>query len=157
MTTPPTKKPFLPPRWFIHFFWRLHRGLYKVSGGRLGLRRPKPTSYGLMAVTTKGRRTGRDRRVMLAYFEEGPDLVTLAMNGWGAAEPSWWLNLQAEPEVEVDLVGGSRAVVARTASGEEREHLWARWREFDKQLDAFAGLRPRETVVVVLEPRSTSS
>lgn len=110
-----------------------------------------------MAVTTNGRRTGRDRRVMLAYFEEGPDLVTLAMNGWGAAEPSWWLNLQAEPEVEVDLVGGSRAVVARTASGEEREHLWARWREFDKQLDAFAGLRPRETVVVVLEPRSTSS
>ena len=39
---PVASKPRLPPRWFIRFFWQAHRRLYRVSGGRFGLRRPKP-------------------------------------------------------------------------------------------------------------------
>lgn len=90
---------------------------------------------------------------MLAYIEDGPDLVTLAMNGWGADEPAWWLNLQARPDVQADLTDGPRPVACRAAQGEERERLWARWRELDDKLDAYAALRPTETAVVVLEPR----
>lgn len=40
---------------------------------------------------------------MIGYFEEGDDVVTMAMNGWGAPEPAWWLNLQANPEAALDL------------------------------------------------------
>lgn len=107
-----------------------------------------------MRLTTVGRRTGQERSVMLGYFEDGPNLVTMAMNGWGEGEPAWWLNLQAQPDVRVDLVGGSRLVTGRAATGEERDRLWARWREIDENLDAFAARRPTETAVVVLEPRS---
>lgn len=57
----------------------------------------------MMRVTTTGRRSGQERSVILAYIEDGPDLVTMAMNGWGAGEPAWWLNLQANPEARVDL------------------------------------------------------
>ncbi|WP_198950470.1 nitroreductase/quinone reductase family protein [Kineosporia sp. A_224] len=91
--------------------------------------------------------------MILGYLEDGPDLVTMAMNGWGEAEPAWWLNLQARPEAEVRLAGSSRHVRAREATGPERERLWDRWRALDKDLDAYARRRPHRTAVVVLEPR----
>lgn len=148
------KGPFLPPRWFIRSAWYTHRTLLRVTGGRLGLRRPKRDGWGMAALTTVGRRTGRERTVVVGYFEDGPDLVTLAMNGWGEGEPAWWLNLQAHPEARVELADGRRLVTGRAAEGEERDRLWARWGEIDENLEAYAARRPRGTSVVVLEPRS---
>ncbi len=108
-----------------------------------------------MCLRTIGRRTGRVHPVLVGYFEDGPNLVTMAMNGWGNGEPAWWLNLQARPEVTVDLVGGLRQVTGRAAHGDERARLWARWQEIDKNLDAYAARRPMETTVVVFEPRGS--
>ena len=93
---------------------------------------------------------------MVGYFEDGPNLVTMAMNGWGDAEPAWWLNLQAQPDVTVDLADGPRQVTGRAAQGEERDRLWAQWRQIDRNLDAYAARRSRQTAVVVLEPRTHS-
>ena len=90
--------------------------------------------------------------MILGYFEDGPNLVTMAMNGWGEAEPAWWLNLQAQPEASVHLPDGEREVTGRAAGGDERARLWARWSEIDSDLDAYASRRPTETAVVVLEP-----
>jgi deazaflavin-dependent oxidoreductase (nitroreductase family) len=146
------KQPWLPPRWFIRLAWSTHRGLYRITGGRFGLRRAKANRWGMMHLTTIGRRTGQERGVILGYFDDGPNLVTMAMNGWGEGEPAWWLNLQAHPEVNVDLVDGRRAVRARAAEGEERSRLWDRWREYDANLDDFAARRSGETAVVILEP-----
>ena len=66
----------------------------------------------------------------------------MAMNGWEVEEPAWWLNLQAHPDVHVDLTDGPRLVTGRAARGEERDRLWSRWREIDKHLDAYAARRP---------------
>jgi hypothetical protein len=74
----PKAKPRLPPRWFIRLFWFTHRRVYRLTGGRLGLWRPK-------------------------------------RNGWGEGEPAWWLNLQANPDVRVDLPDGPRLVTGRAA------------------------------------------
>ena len=109
--------------------------------------------WGALRLTTIGRRSGRERSVMIGYFEDGSDLITMTMNGWGEGEPAWWLNLQAHPEASVHLVEGSRRIRARTARGEERERLWSRWREIDKNLDAYAARRSTETTVVIMEPR----
>jgi deazaflavin-dependent oxidoreductase (nitroreductase family) len=143
--------PRLPPRWFIRLFWYAHRGLYRVA--RIGLWRPKGTRWGTLRLTTTGRRTSRPRGVIVGYFEDGPNLVTMAMNGWGKGDPAWWLNLQAHPDARVDLVDGPRLVRAHAASGDERVRLWDRWRQIDANLDAYAALRPSETAVVVLEPQ----
>ena len=151
------RTPRLPPRWFIRFFWAAHRAVYRGSGGRMGLWRPKAGRWGTARVTTIGRHTGRPRGVIVGYIEDGPNLVTLAMNGWADAEPAWWLNLQAHPDATVDLVKESRLVTARAAEGDERSRLWARWRDIDRQLDAYAAMRASETAVVILEPRSMSS
>jgi deazaflavin-dependent oxidoreductase (nitroreductase family) len=90
--------------------------------------------------------------VILGYVEDGTNLVTMAMNGWGDGEPAWWLNLQAHPDATVRVVDGPRPVRGRAAQGDERARLWARWREIDENLDAYAALRSSETAVVILEP-----
>jgi deazaflavin-dependent oxidoreductase (nitroreductase family) len=149
--------PPLPPRWFIRWFWYCHRALLRLSGGRLGLWRPNPNRWGALRLTTIGRRSGQKRRVVVGYFEDGPNLVTMAMNGWGEGEPAWWLNLQARPDAEVQLVGGRCLVTGRAAEGEERERLWARWREIDEHLDAYAARRSTQTAVVVFAPRSKAN
>ena len=142
----------VPPRWFVRLAWRVHRGLYRVTRGRIGLWRPKADKWGTLRLTTTGRRSGQQRSVLLGYVEDGGDLVTLAMNGWGAPEPAWWLNLQAHPAATVVLRDQEFAVTGHAATGDERARLWERWRQIDHKLDAFAALRPRETAVVVLRP-----
>ncbi|MCY7288264.1 MAG: nitroreductase family deazaflavin-dependent oxidoreductase, partial [Cryobacterium sp.] len=77
------KPPTLPPRWFVRAAWVVHRAIYKVTGGRRGLWLPKPNKWGTMRLTTIGRRTGEKRSVILGYYEDGTNLVTMAMNGWG--------------------------------------------------------------------------
>jgi F420H(2)-dependent quinone reductase len=145
----------LPPRWFVVTAWHVHRGILRASGGRWGLWHPRPGKYGALRLTTTGRRSGEPRKVIVGYFEEGPSLITMAMNGWGAPEPAWWLNLQAQPEAIVELAGGiRREVLGRAAVGPERDELWQRWREIDKNLDGYAARRTKETAVVVLEPRT---
>ena len=155
MSSEHERSPRLPPRWFIRAFWVVHRALYRVSGGRFGLRRARTDRWGMLALTTIGRRTGQTHRVILGYLEDGPNLVTMAMNGWGEGEPAWWLNLQASPETRVELADGPREIRARAAHGEERDRLWDAWRGLDTNLDAYATRRASETAVVVLEPRGT--
>lgn len=148
-----TDGPRLPPRWFIRFFWQVHRRVVRWSGARIGLWRPKPDGWGAMQVHAVGRRSGRARPVILGYLVDGDDLVTMAMNGWGGPEPAWWLNVQAHPEVLVDTRDArGRPMTAHAATGAERDRLWARWQEVDDDLDAYAARRPRETAVVVFRP-----
>lgn len=150
------KPPKLPPRWFVRVAWRAHRALYRLSGGRLGLWAPRPGRWGAMRLTTMGRLSGRERSVVLAYLQDGEDLVTLAMNGWAPGEPAWWLNLQEHPIALVDLKGGCRTVRARAACGHDRERLWQLWRDLEPDLDDYAAMRDGETAVVVLQPLTTS-
>ncbi|WP_109474066.1 nitroreductase/quinone reductase family protein [Ornithinimicrobium cavernae] len=112
----PVTRPRLPPRWVIRTAWKVHRALYRFTPGSVGLSKPRPGGYGLMRVTTIGRRSGEERSVILGYLEDGPDLVTMAMNGWGEGVSAWWLNLQAQPEATVQLKDGVRRVTRRSVS-----------------------------------------
>ena len=156
MSTPTARAPWLPPAWFIHAFWRAHRALNRLGGGGRFLWPPGGRQgWGALRLTTTGRRTGRERSVIVGYLEDGPDLVTLAMNGWQEGHPAWWLNLEAHPDAEVRLEKQApRAVHARVATGPERDRLWELWRSVDHDLDGYAARRSVETPVVVLEPRS---
>jgi F420H(2)-dependent quinone reductase len=149
------RAPRVPPRWFVRLAWYTHRALYRVTGGRVGLWRAKSNRWGTLRLTTSGRRSNQERSVILGYLEDGPNLVTMAMNGWADGEPAWWLNLQSQPNARVDLADGPRSVTARAAAGAERSRLWAKWREVEPKLDGYAALRSSETAVVILEPRDT--
>jgi deazaflavin-dependent oxidoreductase (nitroreductase family) len=158
MTAVREQAPSTSPRLFVRIAWVGHRALYRLTGGRIGLARPKAGGrFGMMRLTTLGRRSGQPRVAIVGYFEDGENLVTLAMNGWADAEPAWWLNLQARPDTTVELKDGPRAVRARAATGAERERLWAKFRDYPgwgDDLDALAASRSTERAVVVLEPQS---
>jgi deazaflavin-dependent oxidoreductase (nitroreductase family) len=110
----------------------------------------------MLRLHTVGRRSGQARVAILGYIEDGPNIVTPAMNGWADPEPAWWLNLQADPHATIELPYGTRQVTARPAAGEERERLWRAFVDLGSTAftDANATLRSRETALVVLEPRA---
>lgn len=154
MTAQADKRPTVIPRWIVRTIWILHRTAYSVTRGRFGLRPTGPTQWGMLRLATTGRRSGARRVAIVGYIEDGPNLVTPAMNGWADPEPAWWLNLQANPEASVELSSGRRRVVARAATSEERTRLWARYLELKSSAftDESAALRSRETALVILEP-----
>ena len=144
------------PRWVVRSAWRIHRLLCRVSGGRLGLRHPTADQYGLLQLRTVGHKSRQERSVILAYFEDGADVIVIPMNGWAEPEPAWWLNLQAQPQAEIDLPDETRKVRARVADPQERARLWKMAVEgtWDDDTDAYAAARGRETQVVILEPEA---
>jgi deazaflavin-dependent oxidoreductase (nitroreductase family) len=146
----------LPPRPLIRTFWSLHRTAFRLTGGRVGLQRPaRGARFGMLRLHTLGRRSGQERIAMIGYVEDGANLVTLAMNGWGTAEPAWWLNLLAEPSATVETPDGLRRVRARAADGTERDRLWALVQDYPgwgANLDGLAARRPGQTAIVVFEP-----
>jgi F420H(2)-dependent quinone reductase len=150
------KSPRLPPRFVVVGAWFLHRALHRLTGGRRGLWPPKEKRWGTLRLATVGRKSGKERSAILGYFEDGPNLVTLAMNGWGKDEPAWWLNLQSNPDATVELPGGTREVRARAATGTDRQRLWTTFDDYPgwgADLSALASHRPGETAIVVFEPK----
>jgi deazaflavin-dependent oxidoreductase (nitroreductase family) len=142
------------PRWVVVTIWKIHRFAYSVTGGRFGLRTPTSTRWGMLRLTTVGRRTGKRRAAILGYINDGRNLVIPAMNGWADPEPAWWLNLRSNPGATVEPPDGSRPVRARAAVGVEREWLWRRLVDLGSSAytDANAALRSRPPAIVVLEP-----
>jgi deazaflavin-dependent oxidoreductase (nitroreductase family) len=156
--TTATRTPKLPPAWFKHAFWRVHRALCRLTGGRFLWTPASKRGWGAMRLTTVGRRSGKERNVIVGYLEDGADLVVLGMNGWDEGHPAWWLNLEAHPDATVRLPHEApRPVRARLATGDERERLWQRWMEIEPEIDAFAHLRSVETPIVVFEPRAEAA
>ena len=97
---------------------RLHLLLY-----RLGLVR-RIVDLPVLVLTTKGRRSGKPRTVPLTYFEDSGNLVLVASYGGRPHDPDWFVNLEAEPAVEVKLGGEQRRMTARRATPEERARIW---------------------------------
>jgi deazaflavin-dependent oxidoreductase (nitroreductase family) len=154
MTDTTTRTPKLPPAWFKHAFWRGHRTLYRLSRGRFLWTPASKRGWGALHLTTVGRRSGAERRVMVGYLEDGASVVVLAMNGWDAGHPAWWLNLEAHPDAVIRLARERpRPVRAHLAVGDERERLWRRWLAIEPEIADYAGRRSVETPVVVFEPR----
>ena len=146
--------PKRPPRWFVHGAWRVHRALYKLSGGHFLWTTSNKRGWGALRLTTVGRRSGQERSVIVGYLEDGPNLVLLAMNGWDEGHPAWWLNLKAHPDAVVRLTGQDElSVRALEAAGTESGRLWQRWAAVNPDLEGYAGLRSTQTPVIVLEPR----
>jgi hypothetical protein len=73
----------LPPRWFVVTAWHVHRLIVRASGSRMGLSAARRGKWGTVRLTTVGRRSGEPRSVIVGYYEDGPNLVTVAMNRCG--------------------------------------------------------------------------
>src|ERR1700730_13228077 len=101
----------------------IHRGMLKISGGKLGW---EVQHMPALELTTIGRKSGQRRSVMLTSpVQEGTTIVIVGSRGGDDRHPSWFLNLRDNPEVEVSMRGGPKQPMrARVANPEERARLW---------------------------------
>jgi deazaflavin-dependent oxidoreductase (nitroreductase family) len=107
-----------------------------------------------LVLTAKGRKTGQERKFALIFASDGDDCVVVASKGGAPNHPGWYLNVDANPAVTVQVKGRKFAAVAHTATGEERERLWKRVNEVWPNYDVYATRTSREIPVVVLHPTS---
>jgi deazaflavin-dependent oxidoreductase (nitroreductase family) len=127
----------------------LHRGLYRVSGGRMG---GSASGVPVVLLSTRGRRSGRVHTWPVCCVAEGDDLVVIASAGGNPRNPGWYHNLRANPNVTVQVGHRSRAMVAEPQTGPAREAYWAR---VVRQHPAFEGYQrkvSRRIPVVLLRP-----
>lgn len=131
--------------------------LYKLTGGRIGgtwrigagWRDPVP----ICLVEHRGRRTGKLRTTPLVYLRDGDRVVVVASQAGRAQHPLWFRNLEADPEVTVQIKGDRLPMRARTASTHERAHLWPRLVDLYSDYDSYQSWTDREIPVVIIEPR----
>ncbi len=105
----------------------------------------------VLILTTTGRKSGQERKLPLIYQEDDGAYVIVASNGGSPTNPGWYLNLEAQPEVRVQVWGDKFAARARTVTGAERERLWRKMNEVWPSYDEYQTKTDREIPVVVLE------
>jgi deazaflavin-dependent oxidoreductase (nitroreductase family) len=129
----------------------VHRGLIKLTGGRVGWQVAMP----VLELTTVGRKSGQPRSVLLTSpHQEGDAVVVVASRGGDDTHPAWFLNLRDNPDVEVSLKGGpKRPMRARIADAEERARLWPKISTDFKNYAQYQTKTEREIPLVFLEPR----
>jgi deazaflavin-dependent oxidoreductase (nitroreductase family) len=133
---------------FWEAFWRVHRFVFRASGGRIGSRvGPLP----VLLLSVRGRKTGMARDVVLNYVRDGDRYVVFASHVGLDRDPPWWLNLRDAGEGEVIIAGASFRVRAREAEGAERERLWSEVTRRDDAYTEYARRTRRRIAVVVLE------
>jgi deazaflavin-dependent oxidoreductase (nitroreductase family) len=129
----------------------LHPILYRWTGGAGLLGR----SLGNLTVllTTRGRRSGKERTTAIWAYPDGDALVLVGSNGGSRRTPAWVVNLRARPEAEVQVRREVRSVRAREAAGEEYDRLWRMVVAAYPGYAAYLGWAQRVIPLVVLEPR----
>jgi deazaflavin-dependent oxidoreductase (nitroreductase family) len=105
-----------------------------------------------LVLTTKGRRTGLERKFALIFAQDGDDCVVVASKGGAPAHPGWYRNVEANPEVTIQVADRTMKAVARTATGHERERLWELVNRQWPNYAVYATRTEREIPVVVLHP-----
>jgi deazaflavin-dependent oxidoreductase (nitroreductase family) len=102
-------------------------------------------------LTTKGRKSGRSYTHPLIYRDHGDAYLVVASKGGAPEPPAWYVNLQADPDVEVQIKGDRFAARARTATAAEKPELWAAMNEVWPDYDEYQKKTDREIPIVVLE------
>jgi deazaflavin-dependent oxidoreductase (nitroreductase family) len=105
-----------------------------------------------LLLTTVGRKSGRVLTLPLIFGRAGPDYVIVASKGGAPAHPAWYLNLLANPEVQVQVKGEKFTARAHTAPGAERAALWAKMVEIYGPYAQYQTKTDRQIPVVVLKP-----
>ena len=104
-----------------------------------------------LILTTKGRKTGEDRKFALIYQQHDGDYILVASKGGAPEHPGWYLNLVTNPDVKVQVRADKFAAKARTADDAERAELWPVMTNVWPDYDKYQTKTDRQIPVVVLE------
>jgi len=130
--------------------------LYRATNGFLGSKwrvgSAFPWGIPVCLVTTVGRKSGQPRTSPLLYVEDGANVIVVASKGGLPEHPLWYGNMQAHPDVTVQIGGRVRPMRARTATAAERAVLWPRLVAHYRDFENYQSWTRREIPVVICEP-----
>jgi deazaflavin-dependent oxidoreductase (nitroreductase family) len=129
-------------------FGQEHVDRYRASDGEEG---HEWQGTQTLLLTTTGRRSGEERVHPLIYGRHGNDYLVVASKGGAPSHPAWYLNLEANPEVEVQVMGDKFHARARTATPEEKVDLWPIMTKEWPAYDQYQTKTDRDIPVVILE------
>jgi deazaflavin-dependent oxidoreductase (nitroreductase family) len=104
-----------------------------------------------LILTTTGRKSGQERSTPLIYGRSGDDYLVIASRGGANHPPAWYLNLEANPEAEVQVKADRFKVRARTANSDEKPEMWRTMAALWPRYDDHQRKTQRTIPVVVLE------
>jgi deazaflavin-dependent oxidoreductase (nitroreductase family) len=131
-------------------FGEEHVRTYRETGGERGYRWRGTT---ILLLSTEGRVSGEPRTTPLIHRSDGDRWIVVASKGGAPANPGWYENLKANPDVTIQVLAEEIPVTASTAEGEERQRLWSLMNEVWPDYDAYQARTDREIPVVVLARR----
>jgi len=127
----------------------IHQFIYERTGGRIGRRLGNAP---MLLLETTGRTTGKPRTVALLYHRDRDKYVVVGSKGGSDAPPAWLLNLQASPDVEVQIGTERFPARARVANADERRRLWEELTKLWPNYDRYQTQTARQIPVVILAP-----
>ena len=134
-----------------HLYGNEHVRSYRETGGELGHDWKEGTA--ILLLTTKGRKSGEPRTTPLIYGTAGEDYVVVASKGGADEPPAWFVNLEQDPDVELQVLDDVFPARARTATAEEKPELWKQMVGHWPHYEDYQEKTDREIPVVVLERR----
>ncbi len=129
-------------------FTQAHVSVYRSTGGKVG------GGEHLLILTTTGRKSGVARSTPLFFFRDGDHYIIIASNGGAPKHPTWWLNLQGNPQAKIQVGPQVIPVTSQQADPEERKRLWAIIAENYKNFVGYQKRAPREIPVIILTPNA---
>ena len=127
-----------------------HIRVYRETNGEQGYLWNGAT---ILLLTTTGRKTGQRRTQPLIYAMDGDDYLVVASMGGAPVHPKWYLNLEANPECEIQVKADVIPATARTATPDEKPRLWDIVRQQWPNYDVYQTRTDRQIPVVILSPR----
>lgn len=130
-----------------------HVRRYRETGGEVGyMWNGVPT----LLLTTTGRKSGEKRTSAMIFGRDGDDYLVIASVGGGPKHPSWYLNLSANPQAEIQVQEQTIPVTARTATDDEKPRLWKIMTDAWPNYDVYQSRTDRVIPLVVLTPTGSA-
>jgi deazaflavin-dependent oxidoreductase (nitroreductase family) len=130
---------------------RLNTCIYRLSGGRIAGRFPGGAP--VLLLTTIGRKSGRPQTAPLLYLRDGDAYVVVGSKGGMPHHPLWFKNLEANPQVEIEVGPRRMAMTARRATEAEKAVLWPRLVAMYPSYADYQARTTRQIPVIILTPR----
>lgn len=127
-----------------------HVRQYEATGGKVG---HDWNETSCLVLRTKGRKSGETRKSVLIYGRDGDDYVIVASKGGYPDNPGWYKNLEAHPDVEIQVWDKIIPVSARTGSAEDKKRVWPIMTKLWPAYDDYQAGSTRNIPVVLLRPR----
>lgn len=112
----------------------------------------RPWKVDALVLTTRGRRSGRERTVVLRYFPDGEAMILAAANDGGATHPGWYHNLVAEPTARVEIEGRTIRVRTEELPPEEAAEWWQQIVRIQPNYERFRRATTRRIPIIRLTP-----